>query len=126
MSEEESKAVEGAEAALKGKVDSILEGVASLDTARIADPQLKRIMDSLQEFGETRAYPETYEVMVKPGPGGTRAYPETYQVMVKPGPDERINPGWQTTLMARIAVPAVALFAGAAVILLLVLLLFAR
>ncbi|MCP4204032.1 MAG: hypothetical protein GY769_19100 [bacterium] len=84
-------------------MDLILESIASLDPDRITDPQLKSITESLREVGGI--------------------YYDPYMVMVKPGLEERVRwPVWMT----RVAVPAAALFAGSAVILLLVLLLFAR
>jgi len=43
MLEDETKTGEETEAVLRGKVDLILESIASLDPTRITDPQLKRI-----------------------------------------------------------------------------------
>ncbi|MDQ5767936.1 hypothetical protein [Thiothrix subterranea] len=53
------------EAVLRGKVDIILDNIASLDEkTQIKDPQLKRIIETLKNLG--KMYYDPYAVAVMP------------------------------------------------------------
>jgi hypothetical protein len=66
-----------AESVIKGRVDIILENIASLnEKTKIADPQLKKIIGSLKKLGNK--------------------YYDPYAVAVMPSIDEKINPRKKT------------------------------